>query len=72
VGGQSAFLRLILGLPDPHDEDTTTVRHAGNYLQAIQHDIPQDMNLQEHCCENFKPHIRFNSEESQNTHTHKA
>jgi hypothetical protein len=59
-GGQSAvlcFSMCFLGLPDPHDEDTTTVRRASNYLQATLRYVPQDLNLHECRCKHVQFHV---------------
>jgi hypothetical protein len=41
-------------LLDHEDEGTTMLRNVGNCVQARKRNIPEDLNLRQHLCENHK------------------
>ena len=37
------------------DEGTIIIRNLGDYLQSKRRAIPEDLNLQQHCCQKLRP-----------------
>jgi hypothetical protein len=49
----SSSPRRVLGIFDPEDEHLTTHENIMNY-PATQCNIPENLKLQQHCCENLQ------------------
>jgi len=47
----------LLGLPDPEDEGTRSFERLETINPRRHSSIPEDSNLQQHCCEKPKSHI---------------
>jgi hypothetical protein len=44
-------------IPDPYDEGNSILETSGKSEATTQHNIPEDLYPQLHCCENLQYHI---------------